>query len=471
MQKNILSSSKSLYLPNGQKILLNDQQLESVSLIKKFLKGKERYFLLSGFAGTGKTTVVKKILDEYSKKSIVSAPTRKANVVISQSTATQGYTIHSLLGLQPDINLEDFNPNDPVFGQIKKATIQNYSLVVIDEASMINEALFELIDSEINKSLATKVLFLGDKAQIPPVGGQESPIFELDNRYELTTLMRQSDDNPLATLSQELREVTQELPKFLLDRKSLLNNSDDGLVFVSANEDFREHLKKVFSSSYAKTDPNYAKLIAWRNRTVMQSNRIIRGLVFGEDANLVEKGDVLTGYRAIKGNSKESFLINNCMDYKVVGVSARQKNINGLYGFTVKILEKSKIYKGFEEKNIFVIDARDKENLQDYAEIHDKLLAVARADRQWSIYYEFRKNNLLMTDIDINRDGSYKAKENVIKKDLDYGFAVTAHKAQGSTYRKVFVLLKDIILNKNIVERNQILYVAMTRAQKQSIVL
>ncbi|MDE4970070.1 AAA family ATPase, partial [Francisella tularensis] len=77
------------------------------------------------------------------------------------ATATQGYTIHSLLVLQPDINLDDFNPNDPVFGQIKKANIRNYNLIIIDEASMINKVLFELIDSEINRSLITKVLFLG----------------------------------------------------------------------------------------------------------------------------------------------------------------------------------------------------------------------------------------------------------------------------------------------------------------------
>lgn len=471
MQKSFLSSDKSLYLPNGEKIILNDQQLEAVTIIKKFLKSKDTYFLLSGFAGTGKTTVIKKILDEYSKKSMVSAPTRKANAVISQAAATQGYTIHSLLGLQPDINLDDFNPNDPVFGQVKKATIQKYNLVVIDEASMINEALLNLIDSEVNKSLSTKVLFLGDVAQIPPVGGRSSPIFELDNKYELTTLMRQASDNPLTTLSQQLREVNQELPDFLIEKQTLLSDSDEGVVFVSSNEEFREQLAKVFGSSYAKVDPNYAKLIAWRNKTVMQSNRIIRDLVFGEKADLIEKGDVLTGYRAIKANAKETFLINNCMDYKVVKVSKKQKNINGLYGFTVKILEKSKVFKGFDEKNVFIMDSQDTENLHDYAEIHDNLLAIARADRQWGTYYEFRKNNLLMVDIDIYRDGNTRSKESFIKKDLDYGFAVTAHKAQGSTYKKVFVLLKDIVLNRNMLERNQILYVAMTRAQKQSIVL
>ncbi|MDE4942882.1 AAA family ATPase, partial [Francisella tularensis] len=77
---------------------------------------------------------------------------------------------------------------DTVFGQIKKANIRNYILIIIDEASMINTVLFELIDSEINRSLITKVLFLGDQAQLPPIGDQLSPIFTLENSYQLTQL-------------------------------------------------------------------------------------------------------------------------------------------------------------------------------------------------------------------------------------------------------------------------------------------
>ncbi|WP_150464133.1 ATP-dependent RecD-like DNA helicase [Francisella sp. XLW-1] len=471
MQKNFLNSENYLYLPNGQKIILNQQQIEAIRLIKEFIASRESYFLLSGFAGTGKTTVVKKILDEYPKRAIVSAPTRKANAVISQSTTRQGYTIHSLLGLQPDINLADFNPNEPVFGQINKASIKNYDLIIIDEASMINKSLFELIDSEITKSLSSKVIFLGDKAQIPPVGDQVSPIFQLENRCELTQLMRQADSNPLVELSQQLRDVSEELPCFLNKKETVLNKENEGVLFVKSNDEFREQIKKVFGSSYAKTDLNYAKLIAWRNKTVMLANRIIRDLVFGEGADLIEKGDVLIGYRAIKANSKESFLINNCVDYKVVEVSKKQKNMNGLMGYSVKVHEKAKIYKGFDEKSIFIIDSDDICNLNQYAEIHDNLLEIARSDRTWSTYYEFRKNNLLMIDVERYSDGSLRPKNSVIKKDLDYGFAVTAHKAQGSTYKKVFVLLKDISLNKNFIERNQILYVAMTRAQKMCVVL
>ncbi|WP_150464829.1 ATP-dependent RecD-like DNA helicase [Francisella sp. SYW-2] len=471
MQKNFLNSENYLYLPNGQKIILNQQQIEAIRLIKEFIASRESYFLLSGFAGTGKTTVVKKILDEYPKRAIVSAPTRKANAVISQSTTRQGYTIHSLLGLQPDINLADFNPNEPVFGQINKASIKNYDLIIIDEASMINKSLFELIDSEITKSLSSKVIFLGDKAQIPPVGDQVSPIFQLENRCELTQLMRQADSNPLVELSQQLRDVSEELPYFLNKKETVLNKENEGVLFVKSNDEFREQIKKVFGSSYAKTDLNYAKLIAWRNKTVMLANRIIRDLVFGEGADLIEKGDVLIGYRAIKANSKESFLINNCVDYKVVEVSKKQKNMNGLMGYSVKVHEKAKIYKGFDEKSIFIIDSDDTCNLNQYAEIHDNLLEIARSDRMWSTYYEFRKNNLLMIDVERYSDGSLRPKNSIIKKDLDYGFAVTAHKAQGSTYKKVFVLLKDISLNKNFIERNQILYVAMTRAQKMCVVL
>ncbi|MEY8765989.1 MULTISPECIES: ATP-dependent DNA helicase [Francisella] len=471
MQKNFLNSENYLYLPNGQKIILNQQQIEAIRLIKEFIASRESYFLLSGFAGTGKTTVVKKILDEYPKRAIVSAPTRKANAVISQSTTRQGYTIHSLLGLQPDINLADFNPNEPVFGQINKASIKNYDLIIIDEASMINKSLFELIDSEITKSLSSKVIFLGDKAQIPPVGDQVSPIFQLENRCELTQLMRQADSNPLVELSQQIRDVSEELPYFLNKKETVLNKENEGVLFVKSNDEFREQIKKVFGSSYARTDLNYAKLIAWRNKTVMLANRIIRDLVFGEGADLIEKGDVLIGYRAIKANSKESFLINNCVDYKVVEVSKKQKNMNGLMGYSVKVHEKAKIYKGFDEKSIFIIDSDDTCNLNQYAEIHDNLLEIARSDRMWSTYYEFRKNNLLMIDVERYSDGSLRPKNSIIKKDLDYGFAVTAHKAQGSTYKKVFVLLKDISLNKNFIERNQILYVAMTRAQKMCVVL
>ena len=76
-----------------------------------------------------------------------------------------------------------------------------------------------------------------------------------------------------------------------------------------------------------------------------------------------------------------------------------------------------------------------------------------------------------MINVDSYKCGDPRIKSKQISKDLDYGYAVTCHKVQGSTYNQVFVLAKDICLNKNYKERNQMLYVALTRPRKLAVVL
>lgn len=474
MQKNLLNKEReSLYLANGQKILLNKQQIAAISAINDFLKSPKTLFLLSGYAGTGKTTIIKKILEKYRGKAIVSASTKKASLVISQATLFEGFTIHTLLGLRPDVKLEEFNPNDPEFSQVEPALINRYNLVIIDEASMINSSLFDLIKLEVNKSLTTKIIFIGDKAQIPPIDEDQSVVFQIEDFYELTSLVRQKQSNPLVKLSKELRCSLNdgELPEFILNRQTLLNAKGEGIYFCSSNEEFREKISDCFKASNFNENINHAKLIAWRNKTVMKSNQIIRELTFGVKVNLLEKGDILTGYRAVRDAAKKNFVINNCVDYMVSSISDRVCNKEGIFGYNVFLLEKSKIFKTFDEKHVFIVDHLDNMNLHNYAEIHDKLLMVSRADKSWSSYYEFRKNNLLMADILENSNGSSRAKNNEIKKDLDYGFAVTSHKAQGSTYDTVFILLKDILLNSKKREMQQMLYVALTRSSNKVVVL
>jgi len=76
-----------------------------------------------------------------------------------------------------------------------------------------------------------------------------------------------------------------------------------------------------------------------------------------------------------------------------------------------------------------------------------------------------------MVDIKKFRDGSLRDSEEKIVKDLDYGYAITGHKAQGSTYQHVFVLEDDMSMNPKVKERNQIKYVALTRPSKTATVL
>jgi exodeoxyribonuclease-5 len=76
-----------------------------------------------------------------------------------------------------------------------------------------------------------------------------------------------------------------------------------------------------------------------------------------------------------------------------------------------------------------------------------------------------------MLNVTNYRSGIPREKGKQISKDLDYGYAVTCHKVQGSTYDHVFILAKDIMLNRNHKERNQMLYVALTRPKYSAIVL
>ena len=108
-----------LKLPNGKIITFNDQQFEGLQKIKEWLEDDDNtFFTLSGYAGTGKTTIVKKVFEGYYGGIAVSAPTHKAKKVIVGTTKKEGETLHALLGLRPDVMLDDFNPNDPKFNPI-----------------------------------------------------------------------------------------------------------------------------------------------------------------------------------------------------------------------------------------------------------------------------------------------------------------------------------------------------------------
>ena len=166
-----------LILPTGKLITFNDEQYEGINKIRRWLKEKgNNLFTLAGYAGTGKTTCIKKILDEYTGSIVVSAPTHKAKKVIINTTDMEGKTLHSLLGLRPDVDLDNFNPNSPQFSQIAVPTLGDYEFVIIDEASMINQELYLMI-LKLTDQYDVKILFMGDPAQIPPVDEKVSAVF------------------------------------------------------------------------------------------------------------------------------------------------------------------------------------------------------------------------------------------------------------------------------------------------------
>lgn len=469
-----LNDELTMELPDGKVITFNTEQYRGIVKIRKWLKGKEQFFTLAGYAGTGKTTIIKKIIDEFRGRIVVSAPTHKAKKVIMMITQEDGETLHALLGLSPDLNLDEFNPNKPIFNPISDPKMGTYNLVVIDEASMINEDLYELIKKEAAHWKQVKILFMGDHAQIPPIGEKKSIVFDTKEieLHQLTQIMRQEENNPLAVIYSELRNNLSDVYGGF-SRVSAVNADNEGVVFTKNKNQFRDRLIEIFTSDEYAGNMDYAKLIAWRNVTVMQSNDIIRKAIFGEHANILEANEVLMAYRSIRARQQFFNLIDNSADYKVMRVSDQQKNEFGLDGFKVNIRELLPTGK-YMYRNIFILDHRDFDNLHTYAEIHDGLKTIAKNTKHkndWRKYYAFRRESLLMVKIIKFRDGSLRESDETIVKDLDYGYAITGHKAQGSTYEHVFVLEDDISMNSKTKERNQIKYVALTRPKKTATVL
>ena len=464
-------SERELKLPNGKIITFNDEQFEGLKKINLWLKNDGTFFTLSGYAGTGKSSSIKKIIDDYRKGVAVSATTHKAKKIIGRFTGKEALTLHSLLGLRPDLDLENYNPNSPIFSPIAVPKICDYSWVIIDEASMINKKLFDLI-VEVTKGSRTKILFLGDPAQLPPVSEEISPVFTSDNieKHHLTKVERQKDDNPLLLIYDNLRNNLNSLDGGYL-RKTTLNSLNEGIIFTIDKKIFRKKVFEIFSSDEYKKNSDYCKGLAWKNNTVMSSNKIVRDKLFGKNVDVIEKNDILMGYRSITDEKQRHNIIENSADYTVVEKHNEEENTYGIMGYRVKL--KENLYDGkFKYQDIFIINIKNHDNLHLYGQMHDFFRDMGKSNKKnWKKYYEFRRCNILMKTIDKYQNGLYRPNNEIIAKDLDYGYFLTVHKSQGSTYTHTVVIESDINDNWNIVERNKLRYVAMSRSEKTTTML
>jgi len=461
-----------LKLPNGKIITFNAEQFDGLKKINHWLKNGETFFTLAGYAGTGKSTIVKKVLDNYRYGIVVSAPTHKAKKVVMNTTNQDGQTLHALLGLRPDVDLDNFNPNNPKFNPIAIPKITDYNFVIIDEASMINQELYDLILEKTMNS-RTNVLFMGDPAQIPPVGEKESVVFQQDQTklfHQLTKIERQNDTNPLAYVYDALRNNLNRLDGGF-EHKTNMNELGEGVRFTVDKREFREAVLEKFRSDEFDNDTDFAKVIAWKNDTVMQSNAVIREELLGKDTDIVEIGDLLMGYRSVSEEKQRFNIIENSADYRVVRKESVEENAYGITGYRVQLRED--LAKGrFKHQDVFIINTEDHNNLHLYAEMHDFFRDMGKSNKKnWKKYYEFRRCNILTKSIEKYRNGLFRSSGDVIVKDLDYGYAITGHKSQGSTYSHVFVMENDINENWVLKERNQIKYVALTRPSMTATVL
>jgi len=460
------------------KMILSQDQEKALEQMNAWISAVKRnrdnsiFFALSGYAGTGKTTLVKTFLQMISKLGYISsrvcicAPTHKAKKVLQNKTGWKNAeTLQALLGLKLDISLDEFDPNNPAFSAIGDRKIKDYDVVVVDEASMINSQLYITI-VECAISTGTKVLFVGDTKQLNPVKEYTiSPaLITPDNKYQLTEIIRQKDTNPLIILLDIIRkDIDEGTNNFMehLTKTAISMNYDTGEGYIVNNsEDLMANVMNEFRKDEFKIDKNYCRYIAWTNDSITKTNNWIRKTVFEKTIQL-DKGELLLGYRTI-ADQKKGVLLTNSEDYEVLETNETYNNEYGIDCIQIKL-------KCIDNNNVttLMLVKETVSNEEKFVDILSELLktAYARRGKAWKDFFAFRDSFVILKQFSNSR------KELLSKKDADFGYGITIHKSQGSTYNRVFVNGKNINLNKNDLERKRLWYVALSRASKMCYIL
>lgn len=445
---------------------LNDDQVSALNQLAEFCNGEERAITLQGSAGTGKTTIIK-IFMEYYREAFdgwctLVAPTHKAKGVLNRLTSSDdAQTLHSLLGLKPNIDVLEFDAREIEFLMGDGGGLNVYnSVLIIDESSMINNDLYELLILKA-KMWSSKIVFIGDSAQLQPVKqGELSKVFNLPNKIVLDKVERQGKDNPLLDCLVSLRE--EPITKF--------ESSPDGRgiqVFEDARE-FLLTLRKEMTAKRLEDDPYHSRILTFTNKRVEKYNQVIRKLLKYDDEYVV--GDLLMAYDNYKMSKKE--ILTNSMDYVVkdasrIGVVLPNCNIlvDG-YQMVVKDIIAN------QYRNFYVLSRdmpretydRIARELETYRSRAVALKNKPGASAYWRKFFVL--NESFATPIDLMYDGRA-----IKKKTIDYGYAHTVHKSQGATYQEVFVDNADIQLCPTPAGIRQLQYVALSRARQKAFIL
>jgi exodeoxyribonuclease-5 len=253
-------------------MIWSPQQDAALVAVASWLKcGKPQVFRLFGFAGTGKTTLARKIAEDVDGEVAFAAFTGKAALVLRSKGCKNARTIHSLI-----YRARESDTDEPTFVLNDESAVMTSSLVIIDECSMV--------DVDLGRDLLSfgkPVLVLGDPAQLPPVKGGGF-FTDADPDVMLTEVHRQAADNPIIRLSMRVRE---------------------GEVFARCSEGDAKVIEKRDIDAGAVTAAD--QVLVGLNRTRRAYNRRLREIL-GRNNPMPEAGDKLVCLR----NDRTKGLLN-----------------------------------------------------------------------------------------------------------------------------------------------------------------
>jgi exodeoxyribonuclease-5 len=410
------------------------------------------FYILCGAAGTGKTSITTALIGYLNSKAIhykIAAPTGRAARILGRKSQTVNSTIHSLI-----YNVQTNTETGEVKFLLKENTIKDKTIFIIDEASMIastqqreegamfisdNSLLSDLVAFVKNGNPLNKIIFLGDKNQLPPVNEIESKAlsgeylqqkFKIQGKsYLLTEVKRQEDGSLILKNASNIRlGIESNVEKVNLigvEKKSVSQASTDYV---------REYLSNGTDSVIS---------IGATHKMNKMFNGVVREKIYGFNANVVEVDDLLLITTTWKRNDYQLY----SGDHVVVSeINHNQiEMVAGLHFIPVKLLSKS--LQGTEEI------------IEDYILLESILHPEGlKPEQENRLRHErFSKNKIYRESLVPSDDryvGAIRA---------SYGHSITCNKAQGGEWDKVFI-------NSYFMPTLKYQYTAVTRA-KTSLVL
>jgi hypothetical protein len=483
-------------LDHFQHLKLTPDQEGALSELEYFLtEADNRVFLMKGYAGTGKTTLVKGLVEYIHKLGFpyhLMAPTGRAAKVLSERTGQRAHTIHKSIYNFSDleeIKVKDKDQEVSYKYYFKLHDAQNLStdIFLVDEASMISDRYSEheffmfgsgfllkdlLTYTKVHsRSNRVKIIFIGDNAQLPPIGMNLSPALEetylskhyklQPYSYELEDVVRQDAQNGILRSARIIRDGMYH---------KIFNHFD-----VSADNQSIYQIKPEQLIERFQEKMNRSIIIVYKNRTAMAWNKAIHDNQFPETEHICHNDTIIVGR-----NNYHHEILNG--DFGVV--------INASPGIdekrTIPVYhegEKHQVELKWRYIELLFKTAEKEEKvvkgymLENFLHAEEPTLSVVE---QKALYIDFKIRYPKL------KPGSEDFKD-TLKEDqffnaimLKYGYAVTCHKAQGGEWERAFVIW-DYKIQKDIDAYNgqqpikgrtnegfyRWAYTAITRAEKE----
>ena len=457
---------------------LKPQQQKAFAALCRFVEsGNEKVFILKGYAGTGKTTLMSgliKFLDKKHCPYALLASTGRAAKVLTDKTKAKANTIHShiyvfndlsedlekMSELQQNIALDDKGQITLLF-DLKTISSITEKFYIIDEASMVSDEIDKntsfarygtgsLLADILTYDSKGKFIFVGDPCQLPPINQTSSPALSVShvfNKYglhtsevEMTDIIRQAKTNGIIEASFKLRNLYYTNPQVKFanfpvkgHNNIIIENSHIGMV--------NQYVELIKNKGF-----NHSTLICQTNRYCSELNRTIRNSLHNNTENICE-GDLLM----VTQNNYLSNLVNG--DQVIVLKIGNKEYRCGLSFLQVEVEE---------------ISSKKKNNLLLIEDILNStstnLDTKQHKDLMIDYYHRMKDLNIFQKDRVFKDRMLTDPYLNAIK--AVYGYALTCHKAQGGEWNEVFLYLDNKIHGIPKPGIYQWLYTAVTRTKE-----